>query len=90
MLIAREMNLKDLATNSALSVCCIFQAKGYETEHVGVHRDILDHARDETLQKSTDKTERNVLLVALLRHKLSLTVLIDIPVADVEALLQHN
>ena len=79
MLTDKEIDLKELSSSNVFAVCCVFQSKGHEQNHIAIGKCILDHAREETLSKSTDRTERNVLMVSLSRHLLSLTLLYDIP-----------
>jgi len=80
MLHDSEISLKTLKSGKFLAVGTVHQLKGFEYNHVAIHRDVFDGAAKEKQLISTlcDNTEKNSLFVALTRHKLSLTILYDI------------
>jgi superfamily I DNA/RNA helicase len=75
-----DISLNTLKSGGFLAVGTVHQLKGFEYDHVAIHRDVLDCAAKEKHSASTscDNTEKNSLFVALTRHKLSLTILYDI------------
>jgi len=80
MLHDSEISLNTLKSGNFLAVGTVHQLKGFEYNHVAIHRDVFDGAAKENQLISTlcDHTEKNSLFVALTRHKLSLTILYDI------------
>jgi len=78
MLTKQEIDIKTLALGGFLAVSTVHMLKGFEYTNCAVHNDILDHAHEETMSKSRDHSERNILLVSFSRHQQSLTIMVDI------------
>ena len=80
MLHDSDISLNTLKSGNFLAVGTVHQLKGFEYNHVAIHRDVFDGADKEKQSNSAfcDNTERNSLFVSLTRHKLSLTILYDI------------
>jgi len=79
MLIEKEIDFEELARGGVLAVSTVHVLKGFETANVAVHSDILQCANVEEGSGSRDKSERNIMLVALSRYTKSLVILVDIP-----------
>jgi ribosomal protein L23 len=84
MLDSSDISLKLLSGTSVLAIGTVHQLKGFEYDHVAVHEDVIEAAMKERVSTSVqgECTEQNCFFVAISRHRLSLTILCDLKVAQ--------